>query len=90
MSTAALESLIRRKVLEDIYDRMSDDEKRLFMQMTIQHRSHQDIMTALGQQKALLADLRKNQQTFSEDFASNIAGNAVWEGLLWLFRRLLK
>lgn len=31
---AAAEALMRRRLLEDIYDRMTDDEKRLFVQLT--------------------------------------------------------
>lgn len=88
--TAAADALMRRKLLEDIYDRMNDDEKRLFVQMTMQQKSTGDILKALQQQSAQLARLQKTQQTFAQDFASNIAGNAVWDGLLWLARRLLR
>ena len=87
---AAAEALMRRKLLESIYDRMSDEEKRLFIQMTMQQRSTDDIMKALQQQSGQLADLRKRQQTFGEDLASNILGNITWDGAVWLFRRLLR
>ena len=86
----SIDGYLRRKLLEDIYDRMSDDEKRIFLQMTLQRRSHDEIMQALSLQQAQLADLRRHQQTFGEDFLSNIAGNAAFEGLVWLARRLLK
>lgn len=85
---AAAEALMRRKLLERIYDRMTPEEQRMFAQMVIEQRSHDDIMTALQAQRAQLKDLRDHQQTFSEDFASNLAGNAVWAGAEWLFRRL--
>lgn len=85
---AAAESLMRRKLLEQIYERMTPDERRLFVQMTLQNRSHTEIMQALQQQQAQLAELSKHQQTFSEDFLSNIAGNAAWDGLVWLVSRL--
>ena len=88
--TAALEALARRQLLERIYSKMSDDEKRLFIQMTMQQRSTDDILKALQSQSAQLQDLRKHQQTFAADFASNIAGNAAWEALVWLARRLFK
>lgn len=84
----AAESLMRRKLLERIYDRMTPDERQLFVQMTLQNRSHTEIMQALQQQQAQLAELRKHQQTFGEDFLSNITGNAAWDGLLWLVSRL--
>ena len=86
----AAEALMRRKLLERIYDRMTEDEKRHFIQMTMENRSHTEIMQALQQQSSQIQDLRKHQQTFAEDFASNIAGNAAWEGLVWLTRRLFR
>lgn len=85
---SAAESLMRRKLLERIYDRMTPDERRLFVQMTLQNRSHTEIIQALQQQQSQLSELRKHQQTFGEDFLSNIAGNAAWDGLVWLVSRL--
>ena len=90
MTTAALEAIARRQLLERIYAKMSDDEKRLFVQMTMLNRSHTEIMSALQQQQAQLADIKKHQQTFAADFSSNIAGNAAWEDLVWLARRLFR
>ena len=81
---------MRQKLLEQIYDRMTDEERRLFIQMTLQNKSHQEIMAALTQQSAQIQDLRKHQQTFAEDFASNIAGNALWAGAEWLIARLYR
>lgn len=85
---AAAEALMRKKLLEEMYDRMTDDEKRLFIQMTMQNKSANEIKATLQQQSAQLQDLRNRQQTFCQDFASNIAGNAVWDGAVWLFRSL--
>ena len=87
---AAADELMRRKLLEDIYDRMSDEEKKIFIQMTMEQRSADDIMQALQQQSVKLDRLQQSQQTFTEDFVSNIAGNAVWDGLLWLTRKLFR
>ena len=87
---AAAEALMRRRLLENIYDRMTDDEKKLFVQMTLQQRSADDILKALQQQSAQLQDLRQRQQTFGQDFASNILGNAAWDGTLWLISRLAR
>ena len=85
-----VDGFLRRQLLESIYSKMSDDEKRLFIQMSMQNRSHQEIMAALQHQQAQLADLRKHQQTFGEDFASNIAGNAAYDAALWLVKRLFR
>lgn len=86
--TAAAEALMRKKLFESIYDRMTDEEKRLFIQMTMQQRSADDILKALQSQSTQIQDLRRHQQTFAEDLTSNIIGNAAWDGLVWLGRRL--
>lgn len=87
---AAADALMRKKLLDDIYDRMTDDEKKLFVQMTMQQHSTDDILRTLQQQSAQLSQLQRNQQTFAQDFASNILGNATWDGALWLMGKLLK
>ena len=87
---AAAEAMMRRKLLERIYDRMTPDERQLFVHMTMQNRSHTEIMQALQRQQTQLADLHKHQQPITEDFLSNLAGNATWDGILWLARRLFK
>ena len=87
---AAADALMRRRLLEEIYDRMTDEERKLFVQMTMQNRGNDEILQALQRQSAQLDDLRQRQQTFGEDFASNIAGNAVWDGAVWLIRRLAR
>ena len=87
---AAADALMRRKLLEEMYGRMTDDEKKLFAQMAMQQKSADDIMKALGQQSSKLQDIRSSQQTFGEDFLSNILGNATWDGAVWLVRRLAR
>ena len=85
-----VDGFLRRQLLERIYNKMSDDEKRLFVQMTMQNRSHSEIMSALQQQQAQLADIKKHQQTFAADFASNVAGNAAYDAALWLVKKLFR
>lgn len=87
---AAAEALMRRKIMEEMYDRMTDEEKRLFIQMTMQQRSTDDILKALQSQSVQLQDLRNRQQTFGQDFASNILGNAAWAGAEWLLAKMLR
>jgi uncharacterized protein YaaW (UPF0174 family) len=87
---AAAEALMRQKLLEEMYDRMTDEEKKLFVQMTMQQRSTDEIVRALQQQSAQLQDLRSRQQTFGQDFASNILGNATWDGAMWLLGKLIR
>ncbi|MBR1500073.1 MAG: hypothetical protein IJ615_10690 [Bacteroidaceae bacterium] len=85
-----IDGYLRRQLLERIYEKMSDDEKRLFVQLTMQRKSAAEIMSALQLQSAKIDRLQKTQQTFGEDLTSNIIGNAAWDGLLWLARRLFK
>ena len=79
--------LMRRKLLEDIYDKMSDDEKRAFVQLTIQDKDHTEIMQALEELK-MKAD--KNHHSFSLDFAANVLGNGAWDALLFLGKSLFR
>lgn len=69
---------------------MTDDDKKLFVLMTMQQRSTDNILKALQQQSMQLQDLRSRQQTFGQDFLSNLAGNAAYDVLLWLARRVFK
>jgi len=85
-----IDGYLRRQLLERIYNKMSDDEKRLFIQLTMQNKSHTEIMQALQQQSAQIQDLRKHQQTITEDFLSNVAGNFFYGGIVYLARRLFK
>lgn len=85
-----IDGYLRRQLLERIYNKMSGDEKRLFVQLTMQNKSHAEIMQALQQQSAKIDRLQKTQQTFGEDFLSNVAGNGAYDLLLYLARRLFK
>ena len=75
---AALEYLARRQLLEDIYSRMTDDEKKLVVQMTLQQRSTDEILQALQSQRQQI------------DFGSDVAANFTTDGILWLLRRLFR
>ena len=79
--------LMRQKLMEQMYDRMSDEEKRLFIQLTMQDKDYREIMHALQ-------DLKKradsNHHSWLSDFGANVAGNAVFDGAIWLFSKLFK
>ena len=81
---------MRRRLLEDLYDKMSEEEKRLFVEMSLQDKSHSEIMQALQQQSTELQAIKKSQQTFFADFGSNLLANATWDSVLWLGTKLLK
>ena len=74
--------LMRRKLLEEIYDKMSDEEKRAFVQLTAQNKDCEEIRRALE-------EIRK-RQSWVLDFSSNVAGNAVWDGFVWLVKYIIR
>ena len=81
---AALEYLARRQMLERIYDRMTDEERRLFVQMALQNRSTDEILQALQQQSAQIAQVadKVNRQSWLTDFGSDVAANFFTDGLI--------
>ena len=79
--------LMRRKLLKDIYDKMSDEEKHTFVQLTMQNKSHQEIMDALARQKAQLDNIEK-KQNWVTDFGSDVAANFLTDGLILLGRKI--
>ena len=81
--------LMRRKLLEDIYDKMSDEEKRTFIQMTMQNRNRDEILSALQKQSDDLQAIRRNQN-WAVDFGSDIAANFLTDGLIYLGSKLFK
>lgn len=85
-------AMMRRKLLEEIYDSLSPDDKRTFVQMTIQDKGYDDILRALQKQKGELDDIncKVSKQTWLSDFSSNIAGNALWDSLVWLGSKLIR
>lgn len=58
------------------------DEERKFLVGQDDTRFRRDVMTKL--------DDIKNQGSFKRDFASNIAGNTVFDGAVFLAAKLLK
>ena len=88
----ASRALLRRKLLEEIYDGLTLEDKRIFVQMTLQDKNYTDILQALQRHEQQLIDVDKkvSRQTWFSDFSSNIAGNAVWDGAIWLFSKLLR
>ena len=80
---------MRRKLLEDIYDKMSDEEKRIFIQMTMQNRNRDEILLALQKQSDDLQAIRRNQN-WAVDFGSDIAANFLTDGLIYLGSKLFK
>ena len=84
--------IMRRKLLEEIYDKMSDEEKRTFVNLTMQDKDHREIMEALNRQHQQIDRIAGNveKQTWLTSFGSDILANLTTDGLLLLGKRLLK
>jgi len=82
--------LMRKRLLEQMYDKMSDDEKRLFVQLTMQDRDHHEIMEALNSQRSQIGRIadKLDKQSWYVDFGSDVAANFFTDGLIWLGRKL--
>ena len=68
---------------------MSDEEKRTFIQMTMQNKSREEILSALQKQSEDLQAIRRNQN-WAVDFGSDIAANFLTDGLIYLGSKLFK
>lgn len=88
----AYRELMRRKLLEQMYDRMSDEEKRIFVQLTMQDKDHLEIMEALSRQHQQINRIasKVESQSWITDFGSDIAANFFTDGLIWLGRKFFK
>ena len=81
--------LIKRKLLEQIFEKMSEEEKQSFIQLQMQSKSHNEIMSALSKQQNDLEQIKK-KQNWKTDFLSDIAANFTTDGIIYLGAKLLK
>ena len=88
---AAAEALMRRKLLEDMYDRMTDDEKKLFVMMTMQDRGNDEILRAIRQNQQHLEQLVEHAEKdrWYVAFGSDVAANILTNAGAWLMGKLL-
>lgn len=81
--------LIKRELLKQIFEKMSDEEKLTFVQLQMQSKNHNEIMDALNRQKSDIEQIKKKQD-WKTDFLSDIAANFTTDGIIYLFSRLLR
>lgn len=88
---AAVNALMRRKLLEQMYDRMTDEEKRLFVQMTMQNKTASDIMRELKLNQQKLEHIVKHidKDRWYVSFSSDVAANILTTATSWLVGKLL-
>ena len=85
----AYRAMLRRKFLEEIYNDLSEEDKRTFIQLTMQDKSWSEIAQALQQQKTQLDRIEK-KQNWAVDFGSDVAANLFTDGLIWLGSKLFR
>ena len=87
---AAADALMRRKLLEQMYDRMTDDEKRLFVMMTMQDKSNDEILRAIQQNRQHLEHLveHADRDRWYVAFGSDVAANVLTTSAFWLLGKL--
>lgn len=89
---AAADALMRRKLLEQMYDRMTDEEKRLFAMMTMQNKSADDIMRAIQTNQQHLQQLveHADRDKWWVAFGSDVAANVLTSSAFWLLGKFFK
>ena len=85
---AAADALMRRKLLEEMYDRMTDEEKRLFVMMTMQNRSNDEILQAIQQHLEHLVEHADRDRWYTA-FGSDVAANVLTTSAFWLLGKLI-
>ena len=87
---AAADALMRRKLLEQMYDRMTDEDKRTFALMTMQDKSADDILQAIRQNRQHLERLveHADRDRWYTAFGSDVAANVLTTSAFWLLGKL--
>lgn len=83
-------AVARRMLLERIYDKMSDEEKRLFVLMTIQNKSNDEILRAIQRNQQHLERLveHADRDRWYTAFGSDVAANVLTTSAFWLLGKL--
>lgn len=87
----AAEALLRRKMLEEMYDRLTPEERRQLAMMSMQRRSDGEIMRAIQENRQQLERLLEKAESgrWYTAFGSDVAANVVTTAGFWLLSRLL-
>ena len=74
---------IRCELYKKMYAQLSDEDKRAYMQM----QNHEETLQAL---QDLRQQVKSSEHSFTDDLLANIAGNAVFDGAVWLLSKVIK
>ena len=83
-------ALARRMLLEKIYNKLSDEDKRTFVLMTMQNKSADEIMQAIQQNQQHLQHLveKADRDRWYTAFGSDVAANVLTTAGFWLLQKL--
>lgn len=85
-------ALARRMLLEKLYDKMSDEEKRLFIMLSMQDKGDDEILRAIQQNRQHLEKLveHADRDRWYVAFGSDVAANVLTTSAFWVLRKLFQ
>ena len=81
--------IVRQRILKDILDKMTDEERRDYILLSSISQEKSEIMSMLAEQGQKI-DIISKKQSWLNDFSANIAANAAFETLIYLGSKILK
>ena len=83
-------ALARRMLIERIYDKMTDEEKRIFVLLSMQNKSNDEILQAIQQNQQHLEHLveHADRDRWYTAFGSDVAANVLTTSAFWLLGKL--
>lgn len=84
-------AIARRMLLEHIYEKMTDEEKRLFVMLSMQNKSDNEILRAIQQNQQHLEHLveHADKDKWYVAFGSDVAANVLTSSAFWIIGKLL-
>lgn len=79
--------LVRKRLFDQMYERLSEEDKRLYAQLSASEKDHSEVMHAI---QNVGDKVEKGKHSFASDLLANVSGNAVWDGAVWLASRIFK
>lgn len=85
-----MNALARRMLLERIYDKMTDEEKRLFVLLSMQNKNNDDILRAIQRNQQHLEHLvqHADRDRWYTAFGSDVAANVLTTSAFWVLGKL--
>jgi hypothetical protein len=83
-------AIARKMLLERLYDKMTDEEKRLFVMLSMQNKSNDEILQAIQQNQQHLEHLveKVDRDRWYTAFGSDVAANVLTTSAFWLLGKI--